>query len=509
MSTIRSGLLIAVLASFAAPASAEVLYGVDFSASELYTIDTSTGAASLVASTGFSGMAGIAFDDDGTLYAIDVDFGSTTLFTIHPATGVTTAIGTTGQTGGEGALVYDTISGQLYSKANPISGGGPTVELIRINPATGLATVIGNMGFTMVESDPSGFEWLPDGSLLAFDPRSALADRMLTIDKTTGLATEIGPTGTAPGISSVGGVARDPDSGIYYMSDGVELHTVDSGTGAAAAIGPHGQVISGLSFGPELACMVGLDETSTLYDVNGDDGSGTNARATGVVDLGSLALSSGGTLYATRSTGNAFLYTVDIATGSATAVGALGIQQIEGGLDFHPGTGVLYGVNGDGASELFTINTTTGAATLVGPVEDEVGNPVDASALAFDAAGALYALKTGTAPELYRLDPSDANVLEMLPIPGFPAGIDVAGMEFDDASGALYVALDGDLVVVNPVTGGSTVLGATPVTSALEIVTACGAAPVPSGSDASRLALIALLVVAAGIGLGRRLNASV
>lgn len=473
---IRTLVGLAFLALASSRAGADVLYGVDFSVSELYQIDLTTGAATLVAPTGLSGLAGIAFDDGGTLYAIDVDFGSTTLYVIHPATGSDSVVGLTGETGGEGALVYDPGAGLLYSKANPISGGGPSVELISIDPATGAATVIGNMGLTTLESDPSGFELLPDDTLLAFDPQSGLSDRMLTIDKVTGVASEIGPTGTPPG-SSVGGVARDPDTGVYYASDGVKLLSVNPSTGAATVIGPHGQTISGLSFGPPVACMIGLDETSTLFDVQASDGSGSNARATGVLELGGLALSPAGTLYATRSTGNAFLYTVDIAAGTATPVGALGIGQSEGGLDFDPGSGVLYGVNGNVNGELFTIDTTTGAASLIGPVEDEFGDPVDSSALAFDSAGTLYVLKTGTAPELYRVDPSDASVLETVPIPGFPPGITVAGMEFDDASGSLYVSMGGELVEVDPTTGGSTVLGPTPATSALEIVAPCGAPP--------------------------------
>ncbi|GEM_PF-4187565 len=303
-------------------------------------------------------MAGIAFDDDGTLFAIDVDFGSTTLFVVHPGTGATTAIGTTGTTAGEGALAWSSAAGVLYSKSNPISGGGPFVDLIQIDPGTGAASVIGNMGLVEIEADPSGLEVLGPTTLLAWDAVSALPDRMLSIDTTTGAATVIGPTGFSSG-SSVGGVPLDPDSGTYYMSDGVDLHTVDETTGTATAIGPHGQLISGLSFGPDRGCLIGFDSMATLYDVNEADGTSTNARATGW-NLGSLAMSpSTGTLYATLNAGNSALYEVDIATGEVTGVGPLLIEQIEGGLDFHPTSGVLYGVNGDGYSRLFTIDTTT------------------------------------------------------------------------------------------------------------------------------------------------------
>jgi len=93
-------------------------------------------------------------------------------------------------------------------------------------------------------------------------------------------------------------------------------------------------------------------------------------------------------------------------------------------------------------------------------------------------------LKTGTSPELYEVDPTDASVISMVPITGFPPGPTLGGMEFDDISGTLYVAMNGVLAEVDPATGVSTILGPTPATSALEIVASCneppGIVPVPT-----------------------------
>ena len=360
-----------------------------------------------------------------------------------------------------------------------------TLELISIAPTTGVASTIGNMGLN-IEADVSGMAPLSATTLLAYDSQSALDDRMLSINKATGVATVIGPTGMTV-LSSIGGLDLDPDSGTYYVSNGLSLFTVDSGTGAATLIGPHGVPIAGIAFGPAVACMIGLDLTSSLYDISAADGSGSNVRLSTQGQLGGLALAADGTLYATRISGNGELYTLDIVTGAATLVGATTIGVGEGGLDFHPSSGELYAANGSiGAisGQLYTINTSTGFATPIGQILDEFLNPIDSSALAFDSLGNLYVLKTGTVPELYEVDPTDASVISMVPITGFPPGLTLGGMEFDDISDTLYVAMNGVLAEVDPATGASTILGPTPATSALEVVAFCseppGILPVPT-----------------------------
>ena len=312
---------------------AATLYAVDWAGSNnIYTIDLSTGAASLLSATSLGGIGGIAFDDAGTLHAIDVDFASTTLYQIHPPTGASAVVGLTGTTGGEGGLTYDASAPLFYSRASAISGGGATLELISISPTTGAATTIGNMGLN-VEADVSGMAPLSASTLLAYDSQSALADRMLSIDKGTGVATVIGPTGMTV-LSSVGGLALDPDTGTYYVSNGLSLFSVDPGTGAATLIGPHGESIAGLAFGPPVSCMLGLDMTSNLYDISAVDGSGSNIRLSTQDQLGGLALAPDGTLYASRATALGELYTLDIVTGAATLVGGSLTGIGEGGLDF-------------------------------------------------------------------------------------------------------------------------------------------------------------------------------
>ncbi len=494
---------------------AAALYAVDWGGgNSIYTVDLSTGAASLLSVTSLGGIGGIAFDDDGTLHAIDIDFVSTTLYQIHPPTGASSVVGLTGTTAGEGGLTYDASASLFYSKANAISGGGVTLELISISPTTGAATTIGNMGLNL-EADVSGIAPLSASTLLAYDSQSALDDRMLSIDKATGIATVIGPTGMTV-LSSVGGLALDPDTGTYYMSNGLSLFTVDPGTGDATLIGPHGVSIAGLAFGPPVSCMIGLDMTSNLYDISAADGSGSNIRLSTQDQLGGLALAPDGTLYAARASAGGELYTLDIVTGAATLVGGSLAGIGEGGLDFDPTSGDLYGASGAGVAtilgQLYTVDTSTGFTTPIGQILDESSNPIDASALAFDSLGNLYVLKTGTSPELYEVDPADASVISMVPITGFPPGLTLGGMEFDDITGTLYVAMNGVLAEVDPTTGVSTILGPTPATSALEIVSSCseplGVAPVPTMTGWGWIMLTAGFAGAGSLMLRRRAAAS-
>jgi PEP-CTERM motif len=67
----------------------------------LYTIDPTTGVATLVGSTGVSGsfgLGGLAFRSDGALFATFTSFGTpdSDLYRIDPTTGAATLIGPTG-----------------------------------------------------------------------------------------------------------------------------------------------------------------------------------------------------------------------------------------------------------------------------------------------------------------------------------------------------------------------------------------------------------------------------
>jgi hypothetical protein len=135
------------------------------------------------------------------------------------------------------------------------------------------------------------------------------------------------------------------------------------------------------------------------------------------------------------------LYTINLASGTATLVGAI---RVSGGrpigvtgMAAHPSHGTLYGITSEQSPHiprsLVTIDPASGAATLVG----ELG--VTGSDVAFDSKGTLYMWLPGTS-QLGIVNPSSAAVTPVgRPGPaGSQAGIaiDAQGMVFVTAKGA-------------------------------------------------------------------------
>jgi hypothetical protein len=135
------------------------------------------------------------------------------------------------------------------------------------------------------------------------------------------------------------------------------------------------------------------------------------------------------------------LYTINLANGTATLVGAirLGGGKPIGvtGMAVHPSDGTIFGITSEQSPNsprsLVTINPASGAATLVG----ELG--VVGSDIAFDTKGTLYMWLPGTS-QLGIVNTSSASVTPLgKPAPaGSPAGIaiDPQDMVFVTAKGA-------------------------------------------------------------------------
>jgi sugar lactone lactonase YvrE len=124
----------------------------------LYTIDTTTGVATLVGSTGAVVGGGIAFAPDGTLYQTTILNGAPVLNTLNPSTGaVIKSV--------PDSLFFDSLGispdGTLFA-----SDGGATIY--NINPITGALTFIGFTG----TGHPSDLDFRP---AVAVPEPSALA----------------------------------------------------------------------------------------------------------------------------------------------------------------------------------------------------------------------------------------------------------------------------------------------------------------------------------------------
>ncbi|MGB5873686.1 MAG: choice-of-anchor D domain-containing protein [Bacteroidota bacterium] len=122
----------------------DVLYAVDMWSRDLYIVNDSTAASTLIGSPGVA-VRGLAFDPtDNTLWA-SVG-GEDSIFTIDVSTGSATLVGKTGLGGGTPDLCFDRL-GNLYASKG--GGDGPN-NLISIDKSTGAGSVIGPIGFTSV-----------------------------------------------------------------------------------------------------------------------------------------------------------------------------------------------------------------------------------------------------------------------------------------------------------------------------------------------------------------------
>ncbi len=171
----------------------------------------------------------------------------------------------------------------------------------------------------------------------------------------------------------------------------------------------------------------------------------------GVLLLGinGVAFAQGTIGYSVQSDGDDQLYSIDLTTGVATAIGPVGFTDVEG-LAFHPLTRVLYGVDDD-TDQLITIDLNTGAGTAVGPLNvlfTDMG-------LTFDQHANLW-MSTDIPEDFYSINPGTGAATAI-----GNQGQDVTGLasSFD---GTIY-GLGGDhvnnTVTINTVTGLATPVG--------------------------------------------------
>ena len=116
------------------------------SSSDLFRVNASTGAATLVASTGLSYPDALAFDSNDALYAVA---NSNNLYTLDGTTGTAMLIGPTGFA--TKALACDPIDGTMY-------GCSATDEIYAVDLTTGASTFVGitglgGMPYTLISKD--------------------------------------------------------------------------------------------------------------------------------------------------------------------------------------------------------------------------------------------------------------------------------------------------------------------------------------------------------------------
>jgi len=224
MNSLKSNLAFCFLLVFAMDARASLI-GVQYRPGNVYSINETTGATTLIGSTGFSNLNSLAKDNSGTLYSIASSFTIassivlTTLLTINQTTGAGTA-----ETAISGIASGHTIRAMSFSPGNQLFAVASTApgivdKFYSINTSTGVASFIGLMGF----SDVQGLDFDASGTLYA----SGVHTGLLTVNTATGAATDVN---LAIGGGDLQSIVFAADGTLYGI--GNDLSSINKSTGA-------------------------------------------------------------------------------------------------------------------------------------------------------------------------------------------------------------------------------------------------------------------------------------
>jgi hypothetical protein len=239
------------VAGIAASANAAELFGVasfdPFVTQGLYSIDTTTGAATLIGDTGVAEITGLAFDfASGTMY------GYTThsdLYSVDLTTGAASLIADDVAIVPEGDLAFGP-TGDLFA-----TNGGDFGSVSMLTAAFDVIGPMGTDGF-----DISGLAFDASGMLFGYAMNGTLDGALLEINPDTGVAALVGISGIVDD-SAVAGLDVNPDDDGLFLSNGEGLYAIDRATGTATFLGAHGvSGMSGIAFipAPSTVALMGL-----------------------------------------------------------------------------------------------------------------------------------------------------------------------------------------------------------------------------------------------------------
>ena len=239
----------------------KALFGTDASVGNLLTIDPATGIGKIVGPMRIGPVPALAIDPTtGTMYAA-TGAGNPNLYRVDPSTGATTLIGSTGLAQAAVGDMAFHADGALYAAVNIVGDGGTGADnFATLNKTMGQATILGPFDGLCTQS-PCNLEGI---EAIAFDMAGnligALSERgimgtpgLYKINSTTGVATFFAPILDANGAPPSGGVvslqfcggilfggtarAISPNEGPTPTDDGGRLIIIDPTTGLLTFVG--------------------------------------------------------------------------------------------------------------------------------------------------------------------------------------------------------------------------------------------------------------------------------
>ena len=196
------------------------------------------------------------------------------------------------------------------------------------------------------------------------------ASSLFSVDQSTGALTSIGAMGAV-----IGDMTSNTSAGIVWgigLSGEFanQLYTVNTATGAAgsplAITGVQGQItsiaydgVTGTMFGNTTAGFGGAD---ALYSIDLSTGVATQIGAIGISNVYALGFA-GGALYGVSDVSKN-LVSISTATGVGSNIGATGLGFVFD-IAARPEDGVMF-ASDSGNNAMYTVDLATGATTLVG-----------------------------------------------------------------------------------------------------------------------------------------------
>ena len=203
-----------------------MLYG--FSGTELYTVNVTTGAATLVAATSSTTGTPLGFDFNPVPDRIRIVDGSDVNLRVNPANGVAIVDGSLAYAAGDAnAGASPNVTAVAYT--NSFAGTATTTlfgvdgslgNLVRIAPPNnGVVNTVGSLGLGGAVSGVNGFDIVTAGGL-NFAFLSLLgtggSSTLYSVNLSSGAATAIGAIGVAGGIEGLA-IAAVPEPGTYAL----------------------------------------------------------------------------------------------------------------------------------------------------------------------------------------------------------------------------------------------------------------------------------------------------
>ncbi|GEM_PF-344560 len=348
-----------------ANASAQIVYGL--SGSTLFSFDlapptTLLGTAPIVGVASGQTIEGIDFrPNTGELYAIGYNQGTgeARLYTINPISGAATAVGAAAVTlqPNMGAITFD-----FNPTVDRIRLMGSNGTNYRLHPVTGaIAATDGTLAYAMGDLNASAMPFIATGAYTN-SYIAATSTTLYNYDAALNVLTSQNPpnngTQNTIGITGLQVSATDPivDMDIFF----------DAATQTNTAL---------------LVAATGFPQTTNFYTVNLATGLASPISAIGLpvqvddiavfIDRSVPAQVTGQLVYALTTTNNLISFDSDLPTviRSIVPVAGVAMGQAIAGIDFRPNTGELYAIGynqTNGEARLYTLNLTSGAATAIG-----------------------------------------------------------------------------------------------------------------------------------------------